>query len=263
MMVNEELLQVERVRHPIVVRTLQVSHIEHLNPNYVRMRLSGPDLAGFISAGFDDHVKLFFAENGHELVKPEVGENGVSYPEGSVKPAARDYTPRYYNATEGYLEVDFVLHDEGPAGLWATQAQLGDELTLVGPRGSMIIPTAYSWHLLVGDETALPAISRRLTELPDHVIPMVVLELDDSALAQHLPEHPLAQVQVVAHSPQGELLTQAVAALQLPDGLGYAWAAAESTVVKNVREVLVEIHGLNNKQVKASSYWRAATSEAA
>ena len=155
-----------------------------------------------------------------------------------------------------------MLHEEGPAGLWASQAEIGDELTLAGPRGSMVIPKEYHWHLLVGDETAVPAISRRLAELPAHVIPLVVLELADPVLAQCLPAHPLAQVQVVAHSPEGLLLTQAVAALQLPAGVGYAWAAAESTVVKNVREVFVETHGLDNKQVKASSYWRSATSDA-
>ncbi len=258
-MLKQEFPEVERIRHPIVVRTLTVSQVQHLSPNYVRLRLSGADLTGFVSAGFDDHIKMFFSENGQAFDKPVLGEEGLSYPEGAVKPVMRDYTPRYYNAEEGYLEVDFVLHDEGPAGAWAKQANVGDELTFAGPRGSMIIPKQYDWHLLIGDETALPAISRRLAELPHHTIPVVVLELDQPGLEQYLPEHPLAQIHVVSRSEQGQLLAQAVANLILPEGMGYAWAAAESAVTKHVREVLVEQHGLHNKQIKASSYWRAST----
>lgn len=256
MMINQEL-QVERVRYPVVVRTLSVSQIKRLSPNYVRIRLTGTDLKGFVSAGFDDHIKLFFAEKGNEFVKPSVGEGGVSFPEGSVKPAARDYTPHYYNAEQGYLEVDFVLHEEGPAGRWAKGAQEGDELTIAGPRGSMVIPKAYDWHLLVGDETAFPAISRRLTELPESVIPLVILELMEPELVHYLPHHPLANTQVVTRSPHAQLLLQALAELQLPNGVGYAWAAAESSVVKMVREVLTQTHGLSPDQVKASSYWRS------
>ena len=115
-MLKQEFPEVVRVRHPIVVRTLSVADVQVLSPNYVRLRLTGPDLVGFVSAGFDDHIKVFFAEPGQTMVKPVIGENGVTYPEGAVKPLTRDYTPRYYNAEEGYLEVDFVLHDEGPAG---------------------------------------------------------------------------------------------------------------------------------------------------
>ena len=255
---NTHSLEVERVRHPIVVRTLTVSAIESLSPNYVRMSFTGPELEGFVSMGFDDHVKLFFAAAvGQTPVIPQVTETGVSFPEGSEKPLARDYTPRHYDAETGVLEVDFVLHQDGPAGSWAQQAKVGDSITLAGPRGSMVIPKEFDWHLLIGDETAFPAISRRLAELPAQVIPIVVLELDHEQLVDFLPKHPLMRVQVVPRSEQGHLLTKAIRALQLPTGQGYAWAAAESAVVKQVREALVQTHGLSNKQIKASSYWRS------
>lgn len=254
---NTPSLHVERVRHPIVVRTLTLSAIEPLSPNYIRMFFTGPQLEGFASMGFDDHVKLFFAASaGQTPVIPQVTETGVSFPEGSEKPLARDYTPRQYDAEAGVLEIDFVLHQDGPAGNWAQQAQVGDSITLAGPRGSMVIPKEFDWHLLIGDETAFPAISRRLAELPEHVIPIVMLELAHEQLVSFLPKHPLARVHVVSHSEQGRLLTQAISALQLPTGQGYAWAAAESAVVKHVRETLVQTHGLSNKQIKASSYWR-------
>ena len=94
---------VERVRHPIVVRTLTVVTIESLCPNYVRMGLAGPDLDGFISMGFDDHVKIFFAASATKTpVIPYTTETGVGFPEGSEKPLARDYTPRHYDAEKGF-----------------------------------------------------------------------------------------------------------------------------------------------------------------
>lgn len=72
----------------------------------------------------------------------------------------------------------------------------------------MVIPLAYDWHLLIGDETALPAITRRLVELPAHAIPIVVLELAETALVKLLPEHPELQVHVVQRSNDTQQLAQ-------------------------------------------------------
>src|ERR1700734_1739633 len=88
----------------------------------------------------------------------------------------RDFTPRRYAPAAGTLEIDFAIHDAGPATRWAAQAKPGDTLALGGPRGSFVIPSAYDWHLLAGDETALPAISRRLAELPAGARTVVVVE---------------------------------------------------------------------------------------
>ncbi len=90
----------------------------------------------------------------------------------------RDFTPRRYDPAQDTLEIDFAIHDAGPATRWAVKAKPGDTLALGGPRGSFIIPTTYDWHLLVGDETALPAISRRLAELPARTRTVVVAEVD-------------------------------------------------------------------------------------
>ena len=70
----------------------------------------------------------------------------------------RDYTPRRHDAEAGTLEIDFALHEAGPATQWAEQAKVGDLLGVGGPRGSFIVPTDFDWHLLIGDDTALPAI---------------------------------------------------------------------------------------------------------
>jgi NADPH-dependent ferric siderophore reductase len=141
-----------RVRHEPRRRQLTVQRVERIAASMIRITLGG-DLDGFASLSFDDHIKLFFPEG-------PAGENG----EPAL--ASRDYTPRHYDAAAKTLAIEFAIHDAGPATRWAEQAKPGDILRVGGPRGSFIIPTTYDWHLLIGDETGLPAIGRRLAELP-------------------------------------------------------------------------------------------------
>lgn len=84
----------------------------------------------------------------------------------NFKMAVRDYTPRGFDPVALTLEIDFALHGAGPATRWEAQAQGGQRLGVGGPRGSFIRPTDFDGHLLIGDDTALPAIARRLAELP-------------------------------------------------------------------------------------------------
>ena len=76
-----------------------------------------------------------------------------------------------------------MLHGDGPASTWAAQAKPGQQIVIGGPRGSMIIPDAYDWYFLAGDETALPAIGRRLEELPATARVVAVIEVEDKAEA--------------------------------------------------------------------------------
>src|ERR1700722_7671180 len=130
-----------RVRHEARRRTLTIKQAQKIAAHMIRITLTG-DLAGFTSLGFDDHVKLFFAD-------------GTTNADGAPNLLGRDFTPRRYDPAANTLEVDFAIHDAGPATRWAAQAKAGDELTLGGPRGSFIIPAAYDWHLLVGEEAGL------------------------------------------------------------------------------------------------------------
>jgi NADPH-dependent ferric siderophore reductase len=170
---------VTRVRHEVKMRRLEVRRSEGLSPSMVRLVLAGDDLAGFTSAGFDDHVKIFLpAPGAREPLLPTMGPKGLAFPEGAERPAARDFTPRKYDAEAGELTIDFVLHDAGPATAWAAQARPGDYLGVGGPRGSMIVPKDFRMHVLIGDETAIPAIARRLEELPGGVRARVFAEVE-------------------------------------------------------------------------------------
>ncbi len=91
--------EIRRVRHETRLRRVTVRAVQHLTPKMLRVTLGGDDLAGFVSLGFDDHVKVFFPPSGSgDLVLPTMGADGLVFPEGAPKPALRDYTPRRYDA---------------------------------------------------------------------------------------------------------------------------------------------------------------------
>ena len=231
-----------RVRHEPRRRALTVKQVDRLTPHMVRVTLSGSELEGFTSLGFDDHVKLFFP-NG-------TGANGE--PQND----ARDYTPRRYDAKAQTLEIDFAIHDAGPATQWAVDVKAGQTLNIGGPRGSMVVPTNYDWHLLMGDDTALPAISRRLMELPAGA--RAVHLGDDDELTFETK----ANVSVTwvhrngAESGATDGLSKALKAATLPKGAYYAWVACESLTAKALRAQLLADHGANKRYMRCAGYWR-------
>ena len=249
-------LAVERVRHEIKVRRLQVQRIDTVSPHFLRIRFSGDALRDFVSASFDDHAKLMLpARPGEPLVLPQPGPDGLALPPGAEKPAMRDYTPRHFDRAAGTLDIEFVLHGDGVASRWAEAAKPGDEVGLGGPRGSFIVPTGFDWHLLVGDESAIPAIARRLEELPDTAQAITVIETGDASDQRTFSSRASLQTHWIKTGAT-DALARAVAALKLPAGEGFAWAGGEAASMVVVRQALVEGHGLDKARVRASAYWK-------
>lgn len=249
-----------RVRHELRFRQLQVKAVRRMTPHLVRVTLTGDELAGFHSPGFDDHAKIFFPDpRTGALTLPTIGPDGPAWPEGA-RPTMRDYTPGRHDAAAGTLELDFALHDAGPATQWAQQARPGDLIGVGGPRGSFIVPTDFDWHLLVGDDTALPAIARRLAELPAGACVRVLAEVDGPADRVEFETAANLTLHWVYRGGQAPGSTDALRtelqALTLPPGDFHAWVACESTAAKALRAHLVDERGANPKWVRASGYWR-------
>lgn len=262
-------LDIRRVRHPLKMRALTIAAITELTPHMRRLTLRGEDLADLHSDGFDDHVKLLLPAPGETtLTLPPLKADGMPDWEGSglPRPVARDYTPRRIDRAGRTLEIDIALHGSGPAALWAAAAKVGDGACIGGPRGSMVLPADLQWQWLIGDESALPAIGRRLEELGEEVDVTVLIETEDADPLPSLQLGPRRRLQRVRRPGQGtavELaapLVAALAALPSPTGRGHAFAAAESQTVKAVRALLVGQHGLSKDQVRASAYWRRGSS---
>ncbi|MFT3905296.1 MAG: siderophore-interacting protein [Steroidobacteraceae bacterium] len=259
---------VQRVRHTLSFRLLEVVGVRPLSPHMRRITLGGPQLAGFHSPAPDDHVKLFFFPAGVAPVAPTPGEAGAPpvWPAGMDKPPMRDYTPRRYDAARGELDIDFVLHEEsGPAGDWAAQAKIGDQLLLAGPRGSGLVPHRPAGYLLIADEAGLPALGRWLEDLPAGTPVQAFIEVDSPAEEQ--PLYTAAQLNLHwVHrrgAPAGDpaLLLGALRAANLPKADVFAWAGAESSVVRALRPYLIEELGVAEDSIKTAGYWKRGVAD--
>lgn len=240
-----------RVRYETRLRKLTVTDIRPVTPHLTRISLTG-DFTGFQSLGFDDHIKLFFPDpDTGMLTLPNLGMP----PGHGPKPVMRDYTPRRFDGKT--LDIEFALHEAGPATDWAMTARVGDILNIGGPRGSTLIPLAFDSYLLIGDDTALPAIARRLEELPAGTKVWVVAEVDDQQ--DHVPFETKAEAKIhwvhrqAAHP---NSLNEAFKTFQAPQGDVHVWVACESSQAKLIRQQLIEDHGIDPKWIKASGYWR-------
>jgi len=244
--------QPRRVRHETKRRALTVKSVTRLSPSMIRVVLQGDDLTGFNSASFEDHIKLFVPDG--------TSENG------EPKTAGRNYTPRRYDADAGELIVDFAIHEAGPATRWAERAKPGQPLSIGGPRGSFVIPmTAHDWHLLVADDTGLPAIARRLEELPAGTRIVVVAEVDSKADEIPLPTEADASIHWIHRdgTPPGrpELLVRALRSIEWPAGDYFAWVACEAGVAKTLRAQLLTEHDAKPKWTRAAAYWREGVAD--
>jgi NADPH-dependent ferric siderophore reductase len=236
-----------RVRHELRRRMLTVSSTENLTPRMRRFGFTSPDLHDFVSASHDDHIKLFFPGN-------DAGE---------PKTCMRDFTPRRFDRDRGTLFVDFALHDAGPATQWAASARVGDRLQIGGPKGSIVVPDDFDWYLLIGDETALPAIGRRVEELRAEV-PVTTFVVTDAGETQDF--HTKAAwtphwVARDASSDDASLLGAALAGHVLPEGEGFVWIAAEASVARQLRSIVVDERGHPRQWTKAAGYWKRGQAE--
>ncbi|MFV3386737.1 siderophore-interacting protein [Pseudomonas sp. NY15364] len=231
---NAPVSRIKRVRHELRRREVKVCRIEQIGSHFVSITFSGDDLVDFKSESFDDHIKFMFEDAAGNLVR-------------------RDYTPRHFDPVKRELTIEFALHGSGGACNWAKQATLGKEAIIGGPRGSLIIPMDYEWQLMIGDSTALPAISRRLEELPagSRVQALLLAEAESD----------LHEFQTAAHLDvqwfnSDEVLLATLSNLLLPTGEGFAWAAGEASLMKAVRRVLVEEKKHPKEGMRIAAYWR-------
>jgi NADPH-dependent ferric siderophore reductase len=243
-------------------RLLQVRRSERVTPRMVRVTLAGDELAGFSGEGPDRRIKMFFPAPGQERpAVPRATSGGPLWPAGEPRPAIRTYTVRRFDPTAGELDVDFVLHEgHGPAAAWAEDAQPGAWVGVSEPGGRYEPDPAADFHVVIGDETALPAVATVLqaltTTLPDAPV-RVFLEVADAAEEQELPG--CAQVTWVHRGERepGAPLADAVRSAPFPQGNGQAWLSGESGCVRDLRKHLLDERGIDRRRVYATGYWRA------
>ncbi len=239
-----------------VVRT------EQLTPHMVRVVLGGDGLAGFDAGEFTDHyVKLIFPPPGASYglpVDPAAVE--AEHPR-ELWPVTRTYTVRWWDAERGELAVDVVHHgDEGIAPPWAVAAQPGDRISLFGPGGAYAPVADAAWHLLVGDESALPAIAAALEALPAGARAVALVEVAD--VSEEQPVVTAADVELswihrdTAPGAPGEALLEAVRAATARGGDVHAFVHGEADMVRAVRRHLRVERQVPLERLSLSGYWR-------
>jgi NADPH-dependent ferric siderophore reductase len=245
-----------------------VARTEQLSPTMVRVVFSGDDLANFEMNEFSDaYVKLIYPRAGVQYPDPiDMKAIRNTLPQCDW-PQNRTYTVRRWDAEARELTVDFVVHgDEGLAGPWARDAKPGDQIWLAGPGGGYLPDAAADWHLLAGDESALPAIAASLEALPEGAVGNALIEIHDAASELKLTAPAGIQVTwLLAPLEEGQApgaaLVEAVTTLAFPEGTVHAFVHGEAAAVRDLRRFLKRERGVKQSQLSISGYWRLGAND--
>ena len=220
---------------------LTVQQVEQVSPDLIRVTAGGDGYDAFRdNDSTDKYVKILFADPRHGLTPPyDLAQLREESPE--KLPTRRTYTVRSADPAARRLVIDFVVHgDEGVAGPWARAAQPGDTLVVSGAGGGYRPDPAAPWHLLVGDHTALPAISSAIESMDaatrGHVLLSVTWTRTDDELLAALDDLPWA------------------------DGHPHVFAHGERGTIKAVRAVLKQ-REVPRESLSISAYWARGRAE--
>jgi NADPH-dependent ferric siderophore reductase len=218
--------------------TLRVVGSADVGPRMRRVQLTADNLDGF---------------------EPKPGQEIVLHIPQAGEPARRHYTIRRYDAKTRLIDVDFVLHDHDTPGVqWAREARPGQSIDIRGPRGRIGLASA-DWHLLTGDETAIPAILAVLEALPAGAKAHVFIEIGSDADKQEVKS--AASVILTWVSRKGvepgpsHVMLKVVQGFALPPGRGSAIVIGETSNVRAQRHDLIA-RGMERGQIFAEGYWR-------
>ncbi|MFG3698254.1 siderophore-interacting protein [Micromonospora sp. NPDC047620] len=245
---------------PKKVTSARVLRTERPTPHLIRLVLGGEELTGLPVGEFTDHyIKIVFPVPGVDHPSPmNLAAIRRDLPREQW-PRLRAYTVRAWDALAGELTVDIVHHgDEGLAGPWAAALRPGDPVHFVGPGGAYAPSPDADWHLLVGDESALPAIAAALERLPADAPAVVFVEVADPAEEQRLASPGAVRLTWLHRGgrPVGEALVAAVRDLEFPPGEVHAFVHGEATCVKELRRLLRVERGVPRDRLSISGYWR-------
>ncbi|MBC9715500.1 siderophore-interacting protein [Streptomyces sp. TRM66268-LWL] len=247
------------------VHLANVVRSEQLTPHMQRVVLGGEGLARFAADEFTDHyIKLLFAPDGVEYPEPFDIQAIRSELPREQWPVTRTYTVRAWDPQLREITVDFVIHgDEGLAGPWARDARPGDTIRFLGPGGAYAPSPSADWHLLAGDESALPAIAASLEQLPEGAEVFAYVEVEDASEEQKVSAPDGVGITYLHREgrPVGTALIEAVRTLDFPEGEIHAFVHGEAGFVKELRRHLRIDRGIAREQLSISGYWRLGHNE--
>jgi NADPH-dependent ferric siderophore reductase len=207
--------------------------------------------------------RLVLTADGLDRLEHQPGQDlMVAVPPDHVR---RRYTIRRLDRAARTVELQVVLHGDGPGARWAAAARPGDRVEALGPRGKVTVVPGADWHLFCGDESALPAVAAMVESLGTGATAVAVVEVPGAEDEQPLGVPGGGAVHWLHRDGRpagtGTALVDAVAGVALPAGRGHAYLAGELRVVAAMRRVLGE-RGLAPDQLSPKSYWRRGVANA-
>jgi NADPH-dependent ferric siderophore reductase len=249
------------------VRRARVLRTEYVTPHMIRVIFGGEDLAGLGVGEFADaYVKLIFPGPGASYREPFDIQDIERTQPPEQWPVMRSFTVRWWDSAAGELAIDFVHHgDEGIAGPWAAHAGPGDEIQFRGPGGAYTPSGDADWHLLVGDESALPAIAAALERIPAGVPARAFIELEEAGDEQVLKSPGDLEVAWLVRSGSrpwpASTMMDAIARARLPTGRVQAFVHGEAGMVKDLRRYLRFEMQVPKEALSISGYWRRGSTD--
>lgn len=249
----------QRPQRPQIV--LEVIERIRLTPHLVRIVAGGPGMSAVEDNGFTDaYTKMLFAPAEAGITPPYDMDRLRDQLPIELLPTRRTYSIRRFDLAAGRIWIDFVTHgDEGIAGPWAANAKPGDPVVLGGIGGGYAPDAAADWHLLVGDESAIPAISSALEAMPADAAGIALLEVQDESEQLELTAPAGVELRWLHRGEKTagttDLLVDAVRALEWQPGRVQVFAHGERGAMKQLRPHLTEERGVERTQLSLSAYW--------
>ena len=237
-------------------RRVEVTRVEVLSPAMRRITFKGDELKGFAPETPASYIKLIFPEPGQD--EPE-----RPLPDAPRPKAMRTYTPLAVRPDVHEVDVDFVLHGEGPASTWASQAVVGQVIYLMGPGPGYALDTSVAQHLLIADGSALPAIENILAVLPASASVHLLVEVISADEARPLRSAAQLVTQWLPrgtdHRDAGLPLERALRALQTVPPDAKIYLACEAAAMRRIRQMLQDELGVDRQHIVGRGYWKLDT----
>ena len=246
----------------------RVESASWITPAMVRVVLGGPGLDRFeLPDATDAYVNVAIPPAGapYDVVfEPRAVREAHAE---EVWPFRRRYTVRAWDGSSRRLTVDFVVHgDSGTAGPWAAGVAPGDVLVFEGPGSGYRPDPEADWYLMVGDESALPAIAASLEAVPAGrpVVVRLVCDGPEHQLPLTSPgDLDLRWLHRTGAADDVDALADAVSDLEFPAGRVHAFVHGEAEEIRGVRRHLLTERGLTRADMSCSPYWRRTMTDEA
>lgn len=244
-------------REPPTFRELAVRRTETLTPRMMRVTIGGDELNGFEMPDPAGSVRLLLPEPGAATITMPVWNGNEFLHDDGSRPALRTVTPRHHRSGDNELDVDVVLHGPTPLATWAQSADAGTPVAMSGPGRGYEIDATASGFLLVGDESALPAIAQLLEAIPRTTPVTVLAEVSEPSGRMTLPRADAAVTwfdQPTNEAP-GSTLVDAVRGAEI-SGDTAIWVAGEAAAVQSVRRHLFNERSIPRSRAVVRGYWK-------